>query len=219
MKTTQNSLSTAAIDSLNALSSDTLRFKPTFDLLRIWTKALEAGPDDRFPGFDPLDAGGILGHLYLLERDGERLRYRVAGEALNDLFGSNHGGRYVDEVIAPSLQEVVEPFYHAVLRGTVCVFKGKVIVSARRNAEFERILLPIHRGGTVQILGSLSVSGTAPLRDDGPIPPASEKGYHFVQIDPVTGHVTRTTIPHADLPVDQLPYEDHLKRQPQSRRA
>lgn len=212
MKTAQDGLSTAAIDSLKDLSGEVLRFKPTCDLLRIWVNGLESDPSNRFPEFDPLDAGRILGHLYLLESEGSRLRYRVAGEAVNDLFGSNHGGRYVDEVIPPSLQAVVEPFYHAVLQGTLCIFKGKVIVSPRRNAEFERILLPIHRGGVVQILGSLSVSGTAPLRGDGPIPPPSEEGYHFVQIDPVSGSINETTIPHKDLPVDLLPYAAHAEK-------
>lgn len=215
MKDAQASLSNAAIDSVHALSRDLLRFKPSIDLLRIWMKALESNSERRFPGFDPIDAARILGNVFLLESDGGRLRYRVSGQAVNDLFGSNHGGKYLDEVISPMILIPVEPFYRDVLRGNICFFKGKVIISPWSNAEFERVLLPVHRQGTVQILGSLSVSSSAPLRTDGPLPPPSEEGYHFTQIDPVTGNVRKSKIPHEDLPVDQLPYEALLKNRVQ----
>lgn len=219
MTSASGNLSKAAVDSIRTLSREALRFKPSVDILGGWILRLESEPENRFPGFDPLDAPSMLSHVYLLENDGGRLRYRVSGEAVNDLFGSNHGGKYIDEVIAAALITTVEPFYRDVLRGAVCIFKGKVIISPWSNAEFERVLLPVSRDGCVQILGTLSVSTTAPLRTEGPLPPETREGYHFTQIDPVTGAVRKTSIPHEDLPIDQLPYETHLKKFSQGSRV
>ncbi len=189
-----------------------LRFVPTIGLVDLWLEGLAAGPEAGIPGFDPIDAPALLGFVYILERDGDHLRYRVSGESVNQLFGSNHAGKRLDEVVPRGVHSLVEPYFLDVLDRKACIMKGQVRLTGHRTAEFERVLLPVHRAGRTQILGAVALSNTATLRAEDPVPPPADPGFHFTQIDLSTGAVAEKSVPLSEIPVEQLPFEDHVRR-------
>jgi|GEM_PF-540348 len=197
---------------LRAEARDQLRYAVTVEILDLWLNGAAEQAADGVPGFDPLDAPHLLGFIYILEQDGERMRYRVSGESVNMLFGSNHGGKCLDEVVPTEIYPLVAPYFRDVFNLKACIFKGHVVLSTQRLAEFERLLLPVRRGGKIQVLGTLALSTSAPLRTDASVPPRADQGFNFTQIDLITGDCARSGIPLANLPVEQLPFESHVKR-------
>ncbi len=156
------------------------RFEESLRLARHWGVAAYAGAqgaDPGFPEFDPVDVPRLLPFLYLLERDGARLRYRVAGENVNRLFGSQLTGRHLDEVVPAASYQVVAPYFHGVFEGQPCLFKGSIVLPQREFMEFERLLLPVTRQGRRLLLGLAGFSTTATLRSDPPDHPGP--GFHF----------------------------------------
>lgn len=199
-------------DTLNRIAAEQLRYEPTCRAVEHWLQLLDTSAERDLPDFDPVDAPGLLAFIYILERDGDRLRYRVSGESVNQLFGANHGGKYLDQVVPALLYPMVAPYFLSVFDKVVCIFKSHVILSNQQLTEFERVLLPVRRGGQVQLLGTLSLSTSAKIRRDRPAPPVVEPGFHFTQIDLATGDITESRIPHRDLPIDHMPFELHAGR-------
>jgi len=183
-------------------SSDMLiRYEKTAQIVAHWASLSDADGVGDIPAFDPVSVPRLLPFIYLLQRSGDRLRYRVSGEEVNRLFGSSHTGRYLDEVVPPEIYPDVAPFFFSVLEGNVGIFKGHVRVPGRQHMEFERVLLPIRRKGEIQLLGTLAMSTTSELRRDRPPPPAAGPGFHFhlLNLDggpPVSRH--RDLFPVAD---------------------
>ncbi|MDF1790649.1 MAG: PAS domain-containing protein [Thalassobaculaceae bacterium] len=193
-----------------------LRYEPTMVIADLWLDGCASPCAHGIPGFDPLDAAPLLRHLYILERDGNRMRYRVSGESVNDLFGSNHAGKLLDSVVPPDIYPVVEGYFLDVFALKICVFKGHITQPGRSHVEFERLLLPVFRNGEIQLLGTLALSTSAKLRVEADAPPRAGTGFHFTQIDLADGAVSEAHIPLSDLPVEQLPFESHVRRRPSS---
>lgn len=191
-----------------------LRYSPTLAIADLWLRGFREGTSGTFPGFDPLDALPHLSYLYLLEREGDLLRYRVSGEAVNDLFGSNHTGKTLDQVVPAGIYGVINPYFHDVFESKACVFKGHVVHPGPSHTEFERLLLPVRRNGVLQLLGILALSTTAALRTDDRLPPRADSGFHFTQIDLNDGTVTEARIPLAELPLEEMPFESHMRARP-----
>lgn len=200
------------VDLVRSQSSNLLRYGPTMATLEFWLAALESDAAGSIPGFDPIDAPCLLSYLYILERHGDRLRYRVSGESVNQLFGSNHAGKWLDEVVPKTIYPTVEPYFHDVFDLKACVMKGHVALASHPWTEFERMLLPVFRNGELQILGSLALSNTAPLRTDGPLPDRAGRGFFFTQIDLDDGSVTERSVPLSDFQIEQMPFIDHARR-------
>ncbi|WP_028794878.1 PAS domain-containing protein [Thalassobaculum salexigens] len=198
-------------DALLALCRQRLRYQPTFAIAELWADSLLKAPPGGLPGFDPLDAAPMLPHIYILEREGDALRYRVSGESVNELFGSSHTGKLLSEVVPPGIYSLVAPYFREVFALKACIFKGHVIHSGHSAAEFERLLLPVRRNETLQLLGVLSLSTTSRLRTDDAAPAPVENGFHFTQIGLSDGTVTETHIPLRDLPVEDLPFKEHVR--------
>lgn len=184
---------------LGALSAANIRYQPTSLVLDYWLRMLVATGSGALPGFDPLDVPTLLPHIYLLQRHGDRLRYRVSGEAVNDLFGSNHTGKHLDAVVPPEIYPHVAPYFMAVFERKVCIFKGHVLLAGRDYLEFERVLLPIERNGEVHLLGSLALSSTSPLRKERAVAPPPAPGFHFTLYDLGSGTTDTSRITLAPL--------------------
>jgi hypothetical protein len=195
-----------------ALCRRRLRFKPTLALAEHWAASFLRAPTGDLPGFDPMDAAPLLPQLYILERAGDALRYRVSGEAVNDLFSSSHIGKTLSEVVPPAIYSLVAPYFFDVFDLKACIFKGYVIHTGLRAAEFERLLLPVRRNGTLQLLGLLSLSTNSAVRADEAAPSAVEDGFHFTQIALTDGTIAESHIPLHDLPVDDLPFKEHVRQ-------
>lgn len=128
---------------------------------------------------------------------------------VDQLFGSNHGGKCLDEVVPPAIYPKIAPFFLGVFERVACIFKGHVILPDREFMEFERLLVPVDRSGAVQLLGTLALSTTAVLQERADLPPRAPQGFNFTQVDLTTGLTTQTAIPMDQLPVDDMPYASH----------
>lgn len=178
------------LDQLRSLAKSRLRYSETAHILAHWIEMSEAASPDRIPAFDPIAVPRLLPFIYLLQDIDGRLRYRVSGEEVNRLFGSNHIGQYLDEVVPAEIYPEVAPFFFKVLDGNVCIFKGHVLLPEREHMEFERVLLPISRNGEVQLLGTLALNGGSDLRTDIAPPERPEPGFHFDTLDLNSGTIT-----------------------------
>lgn len=171
-------------DALQALCDESCRFEQTRAVLTHWLHAA-AGSDGRYPEFDPIAVPRLLPFIYLLERQGDRLRYRVSGENVNALYSMQHTGRFLDEIVPAGIYNDVAPFFHGVASGRVLHFRGRVILSGREHLEFERTVLPITRRGETMLLGCAAFTHTAAFVPGSQGAP--ERGYHFDTIDLATG--------------------------------
>jgi hypothetical protein len=183
------------------LSRQQIRYQKTAEITAHWRALSDAADPGPIPMFDPMGVPGLLPYVYLLQRDAQRLRYRVSGEEVNRLFGSNHTGQYLDEIVPAEIYPEVAPFFFKVLDGYICVFKGYVLLPGQEHLEFERVLLPIERKGEVQLLGTLSLSSTSGLRRDQTPPAAPDPGFHFYLLELKTGDLERhhkSLLPLAD---------------------
>ena len=175
------------------------RFEQSLRLVRYWAAKASESPAGEFPDLDPVDIPQLLPFLYLLERDGDRLRYRVSGDNVNHLFGSEYTRRYFDEVVPLASYQVVSPYFFRVLDGYCCVFKGFLTQPEGDLLEFERILVPVFRKNRRLILGCASFSATGNIRRLAPEPPGP--GFHFHVVDLKTGAVEESWVdilPHVD---------------------
>ncbi|WP_420405581.1 PAS domain-containing protein [Nisaea sp.] len=183
------------------LSEQQIRFEKTAQIIAHWIALSDAADPGTIPMFDPMGVPGLLPYVYLLQRDGERFRYRVSGEEVNRLFGSNHTGRYLDDVVPVEIYPEVAPYFFKVLDGNICVLKGFVLLPGQEHLEFERVLLPVERKGEIQLLGTLSLSSNSPLRHDRSPPAAPDPGFHFYLLDLSSGGVQadhKNLLPLAD---------------------
>lgn len=173
---------------LSALKDRLLRFEPTARVLDHWIGRRAPGTLQPLD-FDPVAVPAVLPFVYLLERLGDRMRYRVSGEEVNRLFGSNHTGLYLDEVVPGDLYRIVAPYFLRVFDLSVCIFKGRVMLPDRGYVEFERVLMPVNHNGRPHLLGCLALSGGSPLRHDGIVVDEVEPGFDFTVFEMASGAV------------------------------
>lgn len=171
------------------LSNSLVRFKKTAEILEYWNDAFSSLGDGEVPKFNPEDVASILPYVYLLQKHGDRLRYRVSGEEVNRLFNSSHIGKYLDEVVPEEIYPEVAPYFLEVFEKRLCIFKGHVLLPSREHMEFERVLLPIERRGEIQLLGTLALSTSSGLREDVVVPEKENDGFHFTILDLTNGKV------------------------------
>ncbi len=175
---------------------DRFRFSNTLTLLEYWlSKQPERSGMDASPlvpaDFDPVDVPTLLPYLYLLEKRDNRLRYRVSGETVNQLFGQQHTGAYLDTVIPPKLYPIVVPHILRVLDGAWLLLQGHVTQPEKKYVEFERLFLPVRRKSGIQVLGCQFLSITANYREDPP-PLQRPDHYNFYSTDLHSGAMTES---------------------------
>ncbi|MEQ8334670.1 hypothetical protein [Nisaea sp.] len=180
------------MDQIRDLSVALVRYEKTSQILDHWLELLDAEGAGTVPPFDPIAVPALLPFLYLLQREDDRLKYRVSGEEVNRLFEQNHTGRYLDEVVPGEVYGHVAPFFLRIFDPSVCIFRGQVVLPDREFMEFERVLLPVMRKGEIQLLGTLALSTTSPLRTDVEPAQAPGPGFHFTLIDLKSGAIERT---------------------------
>ena len=145
------------------------------------------------PELDPIDIPHLLPYIYLLQWDGDRLLYRIAGENVNGLFSRQLTGCYFDEVVPQAPYKIVFPYFKAVFDMKATLFKGRIILKDREFMDFERLMLPVIRDSKLMLLGCAVFSTTGTLRSDHP---SSEvlQGFHFQSIDLTTGETSARSV-------------------------
>jgi len=98
---------------------------------------------------DPVDIPKALPHLWLLELAEGRLRCRLIGSALDDAYGGNQTGKYLDEIVPAQRYKIVRKVYDVVLESARPLVGRSLFVTADRNEiRVTHLLLPLSNDGT-----------------------------------------------------------------------
>lgn len=123
---------------------------------------LSAGGDRFAVGrrdLDPLVLGpGVLPRLWLADADPARgdVRFRLAGEAINEMFGHSVRDRWLGELLPEGKAAVLRRRFARVLADPcVCYCRGVIRIDHERHGWSERLTLPIadDAGRLVHLLG------------------------------------------------------------------
>jgi hypothetical protein len=98
--------------------------------------------------FDPTAVAPCIGSLLVadLEADPFRVRYRLVGERLAALYGSDLTGRYVDKLYLPGFRARVLAVYRAVLAGGDARSDHVRFPDISDKFDYHRLMLPFRRG-------------------------------------------------------------------------
>lgn len=109
---------------------------------------------------DPVEIPWALSWIWLcdyLPAD-RRFRFRLAGEQVNDFWGSNIGGRYLDEIVPEDQASAADAFLHSATDGPAIVHdRGQILLEDEVFATGERIVLPLSEDGR-EVTGLLGAS-------------------------------------------------------------
>jgi hypothetical protein len=110
--------------------------------------------NDGFPDrrdIDPIDIGSTaLPHIVIIDVEGGeriRYRYRLIGGYVEDIFGANYAGQYLDEMDLGSMLDVVSTFFSiAGEQGQVAILDGDFLSQAQTAYHVSRIAMPLTVG-------------------------------------------------------------------------
>lgn len=115
------------------------------DLWRYWQGKRGERHMPRRKDIDPLDIPRLLPHLQLIERmDEKRFRFRLTGTAIEDVYGYDMTGKFVDEVFPPARRIIAEQHYALVYERRRPIFIRNRYTNIR-TVEFvaTRLILPL----------------------------------------------------------------------------
>lgn len=100
---------------------------------------------------DPINIGSAaLAHIVIIDvENGDRIRYRyrLVGGYVEDLFGTNYTGQYVDEMNLGSMLDTVSTFFSIVgEQGQVAVLDGDFFSQTQTAYHITRIAMPLAVG-------------------------------------------------------------------------
>jgi hypothetical protein len=123
---------------------------PLEDCFRFWRTRSVGGMVPRKASLDPVEMPlRILPFLFIYEQVEGRFRCRLAGTGLCAAFQSDPTGRYLDDMILPTVKSHrVHLFERVVERSLPVVYSGYVAEPGRTWIKFRRLLLPIAIKGT-----------------------------------------------------------------------
>lgn len=138
-------------------------------LLRHWYQA-RAANNGALPfraQMDPCDLPrSILPIMFIYERLGERLRCRLSGTRMRDLFGADGTGLFLDQMIAPQSVSGRSALFHRALdSGLPLLYRGFLVPVGKGWRGFNRLLLPVAvRAGepATQVMGMVRVFDPPP---------------------------------------------------------
>jgi hypothetical protein len=99
--------------------------------------------------FDPAEVGYALGNLALVEIEAAplRVRYRVVGSKLIDLYGGPMTGRYVDELYSPEISDEVHDAYRQLAESAEPLYTRRGFHFFVIAFGYDRLPLPFSRDG------------------------------------------------------------------------
>lgn len=124
-------------------------------------------PDDGLPGrqhFDPVDVPELLANLRLMDVEGDppRFRIRVMGTRLVEYFGSDHTGRWYNELFANFDQSATHVGFIDTIRTKQPDWRrgNPALNYEKKFMTLERVFLPFARDGkTVDMLMTIMLFG------------------------------------------------------------
>lgn len=99
---------------------------------------------------DPAEIGYALANAALVEIEDApfRVRYRVVGNNLNELYGSSMTGRYADELYPPPIQSEVHAAYRSMIASAAPIYARRGFSVMTIALGYDRLILPFSRDGT-----------------------------------------------------------------------
>jgi hypothetical protein len=95
----------------------------------------------------PDEIKDLLPWVFLMEQVGERLRYRLAGDAFREMYGEKLIGKFMDEIDTDHVTAAyIGEYARAAAEGPV-VRQWKFIKNSGRHLEYERIIMPLASDG------------------------------------------------------------------------
>lgn len=76
-----------------------------------------------------------------------RVRYRVVGSNLNELYGSSMTGRYADELYPPPIRSEVHAAYRSMIASAAPIYTRRGFRFMAIALGYDRLLLPFSRDG------------------------------------------------------------------------
>ena len=114
---------------------------------------------ERLPGrpdIDPIDLGGSLRYVVLVDVEAapRRYRYRLVGTHSTEMLDRDFTGRYLDEVYAPNdLQNVSDAFERVIRERAPIRYHGAASFAQKHYLQFEAAVMPLAGDGeTVDML-------------------------------------------------------------------
>lgn len=143
----------------------------TTRLIEAWGE-LNAGRAPLRADFDPAAVADLLPSMFLLGREGERLAFRIAGEALSDLFGRRLKGSDAFGLFTPPAQPLVRrAALDAVRDGAPIVLIATGRTDMGEQLPLEVLFAPLigDDGVADRIVGLIQPTATLALLDGRPV--------------------------------------------------
>lgn len=119
-------------------------------LYRHWLDARRERPMPARRSIDPMAMRETLPNLFLYTFDAEKDRFycRLAGEQINQMVGTVCSKRFLDQIFAPQVFQVVHQRYRAIVtRPTLLHMHGVVKMANGLAVPGERLVLPLGDDG------------------------------------------------------------------------
>jgi hypothetical protein len=97
----------------------------------------------------PEEITDILPWVFLIERVGHRLRYRLVGDEFRTIYGTKLTGMFMDEVDLDHVTTAYIGEYGRAEQEGPVVRKWKFTKLDGRHLEYERLILPLSSDGTI----------------------------------------------------------------------
>jgi len=139
--------------------------------LYLYWLRLKAG---RFPPprtrLNPVDLRHLLPNIFIIEvdRQADRFRYRLAGQAVEELVQAKLHGRWLDEALISPLREFFDEAFCATAFGHKVQYRRNTLhLAGRPYIRYSRILLPLSEGGNEidHLLGCILIDTKETRRD------------------------------------------------------
>jgi len=143
----------------------------TTRLIACWN-GLNAGRVPPRARFDPLETADLLPQMFLLARGGDRLAFRIAGEALRDLFGRPLKGADVFALFSPPAQALARrTVLEAIRDGRPMVLLAAGRAQAGGQVPLEIVLAPmLGADGTVdRLIGMVQPTASLAFLEGQPV--------------------------------------------------
>lgn len=111
----------------------------------LWPNETPMVPDRK--DIDPIAFTTALPHVFLIEldREADRLRYRLAGEEINTRYQNGIVGKYLDEITPAEALPRVNAYFRACIdRPALVLLKGILFGERAQPGMGERLLLPLN---------------------------------------------------------------------------
>ncbi len=95
----------------------------------------------------PEEIPDLLPWVFIMERVGTRLRYRLVGEAFREIYGAKLAGMFIDEVDLDHITAAYIGQYQRAETEGPTVKKWSFTKNDGRHLEYERLIMPLSSDG------------------------------------------------------------------------